>query len=47
MTDFDGGDRAYEGVEIIATNGLIHEELVSLLEKGDPDWIIEERAKFV
>ncbi len=47
VTDFDGGERAYEGVEIIATNGKIHEELVSLLTKGDPDWIVEERAKFI
>lgn len=46
VTDFSGGDRAYEGVEIIASNGHLHEALAALVVPGDPEWVMAERTKF-
>lgn len=45
VTDFDGGQRALEGVEIIASNGRLHERIRPLLEKPDPAWAQTERDR--
>ncbi len=45
VTDFSGGDRAYEGVELIASNGALHGALSALVTPGDPEWVIAERSK--
>jgi myo-inositol-1(or 4)-monophosphatase len=45
VTDFSGGNRSYEGVEIIATNDRLHGALKELITAGDPEWVMEERTK--
>jgi myo-inositol-1(or 4)-monophosphatase len=45
VTDFAGGARAIEGVEVLATNGALHEPVRALLEGADPRWASGERLK--
>ncbi len=45
VTDFEGGRRAMEGVDIVATNGRIHEQLRRHLVGPDPAWAEVEREK--
>jgi len=45
VTDLAGRPRGIEGVEILATNGLLHAEMRALLEGPDLRWVRDERAK--
>jgi myo-inositol-1(or 4)-monophosphatase len=45
VTDFAAGGRAVEGVEVLASNGVLHESLRGLLEGADPAWAREERRR--
>jgi myo-inositol-1(or 4)-monophosphatase len=45
VTDFAGGARAIEGVEVLASNGALHEPVRVLLEGADPQWASGERVK--
>lgn len=45
VTDFSGGPRAIEGVEIVASNGHLHDALRTLLDRADPRWSEGERAR--
>ncbi len=45
VTDFAGEPDAHEGVEVLATNGRVHEPLAALLERADPAWAAGERAR--
>ncbi len=45
VTDFSGGSRALEGVEVLATNGRVHESVRELLDGPDPAWAAGERAR--
>lgn len=47
VTDLQGGPRAIEAVEIVASNGRTHEQVRSLLEDPDPSWVAGEREKFL
>jgi myo-inositol-1(or 4)-monophosphatase len=45
VTDFAGGHRAIEGVEVLASNGRLHEAVRGKLEGADPEWARGERLK--
>ena len=45
ITDFANGPRAIEGVEVLASNGLLHEPVRGMLEGADPAWARGEREK--
>lgn len=44
VTDFRGRQTAIEGVDILASNGAVHEQVRGLLEGPDPAWAAGERA---
>lgn len=45
VTDGAGGGRALEGVEVVATNGRLHETVRRSLDRADPRWSAGERAR--
>jgi myo-inositol-1(or 4)-monophosphatase len=45
VTDFAGGDRALEGVEVLASNGALHDAVRELLDPADPYWARSERER--
>jgi myo-inositol-1(or 4)-monophosphatase len=45
VTDFAGGDRALEGVEVLASNGALHDAVRELLDPVDPFWARSERER--
>lgn len=45
VTDFANGPRALEGVEVLASNGPLHEPVREMLEGADPSWARGEREK--
>ncbi len=44
VTGFAEGRSAIEGVEVLASNGVVHEDVRRLLSGPDPQWAIDERA---
>jgi len=45
VTDFAAGPRAIEGVEVLASNGPLHQPVRGMLEGADPEWARVERRK--
>ena len=47
VTDFGGGDRALEGVEVLASNSVLHDAVRELLDPVDPFWARSERERLL
>lgn len=45
VTDFGGQARALDGVEVLATNGRLHDPVRRLLERADASWAPSERRR--
>ncbi len=47
VTDFGGEPGAHEAVEVLASNGLVHESVAALLDRADPAWVAGERERLI